>query len=270
METIGFVGSGNMAEALIKGIISAGVYESANVLVSDVRTERLDYLARQYSVTIVQENAELAVKADTVVLSVKPQVMAEALESIREAVTSNKLVISIAAGVKIERIAGILGDMAIVRVMPNTPALIGEGASALYANEQARGMVDKVRSIFASVGKVVVVDDDEDLIDAVTAVSGSGPAYYFLLMEQMIAAGVELGLAPDIAKDLVLQTAKGAAMLAIEADGKGESPAELRRKVTSPGGTTEAALKVFAEHQMPEAIVAGIIRARDRGRELSQ
>jgi len=268
MPTIGFIGTGNMAEALIKGIIAGGVYEPADVLISDIRADRLDWLARQYEVTCAGDNAELAGKADTIVLSVKPQIMGEALDAIKDVVTTSKLVISVAAGIKIACITDALGDLPVVRVMPNTPALIAQGASGLCPNEQAAPMLETVKSIFESVGKVVVVDN-EDLIDSVTAVSGSGPAYYFLLMEKMIEAGVELGLSPDLAKDLVLQTAKGAAMLALEADAAGETPAQLRSKVTSPGGTTEAALKVFADGKMPETIVAGVTRARDRARELS-
>ena len=269
MDTIGFVGSGNMAEALIKGIIAAKLYAPENVLVSDIRAERLEFLAGKYGVTAVESNAELAAKAKTLVLSIKPQNMADALQSIKDAIGSETLVISIAAGIKVTKIAAVLGDMAIVRVMPNTPALIAEGASALYANERAKSLLDKALSIFSSVGKAVVVDN-EDLIDAVTAVSGSGPAYYFLLMEEMVKAGVKLGLPEAVAKDLVLQTAKGAGLLAVEADKNNESPAELRRKVTSPGGTTEAALKVFADGKISELISAAITRARDRGRELSK
>ena len=269
MDTIGFVGSGNMAEALIKGIVAAKIYAPENVFISDIRTERLELLAEKYGVVPVASNAELAAKAKTVVLSIKPQNMADALGSIKDSIGVETLVISIAAGIKVAKIAGVLGDMAIVRVMPNTPALIAEGASALFANEQAKSLLDKALSIFSSVGRAVVVEN-EDLIDAVTAVSGSGPAYYFLLMEEMVKAGVKLGLPEDVAKDLVLQTAKGAGLLAVEADKSNESPAELRRKVTSPGGTTEAALKVFADGKISELISAGITRARDRGRELSK
>ncbi len=269
MDTIGFVGSGNMAEALIKGIVAAKIYAPENVFVSDIRAERLEYLAGKYGVTVVGNNAELAGKVETLVLSIKPQNMADALQSIKDAIGGKTLVISIAAGIKVAMIAAALGDMAIVRVMPNTPALIAEGASALYANERAKSLLDKALSIFSSVGKAVVVDD-EDLIDTVTAVSGSGPAYYFLLMEEMVKAGVKLGLPEAVAKDLVLQTAKGAGLLAVEADKNNESPAELRRKVTSPGGTTEAALKVFADGKISELISAAITRARDRGRELSK
>ena len=269
MSTIGFVGSGNMAEALIKGVIAAKIYAPENVFVSDIRTERLELIAGTYGVTSVENNSELAGKVETLILSIKPQNMDDALGSIKDTIGGEILVISIAAGIKVAKIAAALGDMAIVRVMPNTPALIAEGASALYANKRAKSMLDKALSIFSSVGKAVVVDN-EDLIDTVTAVSGSGPAYYFLLMEEMVKAGTELGLPEDVAKDLVLQTARGAGLLAVEADKNGESPAELRRKVTSPGGTTEAALKVFADGRISELISTAITRARDRGRELSK
>ena len=268
MGTIGFIGSGNMAEALIKGIIAAGIYKPANIFVSDIRPERLKQLVKKYKVKPTKNNNKLASKADIFVLSVKPQNMTEALESIKDAVSNKKLVISIAAGVKTSRIADVLGDVAIIRAMPNTPALIGEGASALFANTKAKPMLEAAKLIFSAVGKAVVIED-EDLIDAVTAVSGSGPAYYFLLMEEMIKAAVELGLPKTVAKDLVLQTAKGAGLLAAEADKTGESPAELRRKVTSPGGTTEAALKVLAEGKFGPLIEAAVKKARDRSRELS-
>jgi len=278
VETIGFIGSGNMAEALIKGITTArrgatasqraGVYKPENIFISDIRPDRLDFLAKKYGVQKADSNAALAAKVDILLLSVKPQNMADALQSIKDAVGADTLVISIAAGIKVANIAAVLGDTAIVRVMPNTPALIGEGASALFANDKAKPMLEKAKSIFSAVGKTVVVDD-EGLIDAVTAVSGSGPAYYFLLMEEMIKAAVELGLPEDAAKDLVLQTAKGAGILAIEADKNGESPSELRRKVTSPGGTTEAALKVLAEGKFGPLIEAAIKKAHDRSRELS-
>jgi len=269
MNTIGFIGSGNMAEALIKGVITAKVYEADSVFISDIKTERLKLLGERYNVVATTDNAELVDKAETIVLSVKPQNMSEALDSIKDAVTSDKLVISIAAGIKVANITSVLGDIAVVRVMPNTPALIGEGASALFANEKAKPKLEKALTIFSAVGKAVVVED-EGLIDTVTAVSGSGPAYFFLLMEEMIKAGVLLGLSEDVAKDLVLQTAKGAGLLAVEADIKGESPTVLRQKVTSPGGTTEAALKVFTEGNISKLISTAITRARDRGRELAK
>ena len=268
MDTIGFVGSGNMAAALINGVLNANVYRPGKVFVSDVRPERLVYLREHYGVRTAEDNAELASKADTLVLSIEPQNMSEALQSVKDVIKPDALVISIAAGIKTSNIAAVLGDVAIVRVMPNMPALIGEGASALFAGERAKPMLEKTMAIFSSVGKVVVVDD-EDLIDVVTAVSGSGPAYYFLLMEEMIKAGVELGLPEDMAKDLVLQAAKGAGLLATEADKNGESPAVLRQKVASRGGTTEAALKVFAANNFSRLITDVLTAALNRSRELS-
>lgn len=268
METIGFVGGGNMAEALIKGVIAAEVYKPASILVSDIRAERLRFLAKEYGVRTADNNAEIAEKVEILVLSVKPQNMADVLEAIKDSLKKDMLIISIAAGIKIENISTVLGERPIIRVMPNTPALIGEGASALFANEKAKPQLQKAETIFLAVGKAVVVDN-EDLMDAVTAVSGSGPAYYFLLMEEMIKAAEQSGLDEDAAKNLVLQTAKGAALLAAEADKKGESPAELRRKVTSPGGTTEAALKVLAEGKFGPLVNQAIKRACQRSRELS-
>jgi pyrroline-5-carboxylate reductase len=269
MDTIGFIGAGNMAEALIKGIISANVCKPKYIFVNDIRSDRLEYLTRQYHVQVVTNSTALAGQVDVLILSVKPQNMANVLFAIESTVKYSTLTISIAAGVKIAEIATALGDKPIIRVMPNTPALIGEGASALFANNRARPMMDRAMKIFSSVGKAVIVDN-EDLIDAVTAVSGSGPAYFFLMMEEMIRIANEMGLPPEIAKILVLQTARGAALLAAERDKFSESPSELRRKVTSPGGTTEAALKVFAAKNFPQLIADALIAARNRSKELSE
>ena len=269
METIGFVGGGNMAEAIIKGIISANVYSPDDIFVSDIRLQRLSFLAKRYHIQTADDNATLTGKVNILVLSIKPQDMTEALQSIKDAVKPDTLVISIMAGKRTSDIAAVLGDRPIVRVMPNTPALIGEGASALFANEKAKPMLEKAISIFSSVGQAVVVGR-EDLMDVVTAVSGSGPAYYFLLTEEIIKAAAQLGLPEDTAKKLVLQTAKGAALLAAEADKKGESPAQLRQKVASPGGTTEAALKVLQEGKFAALIEAAIKKASERSRELSK
>jgi pyrroline-5-carboxylate reductase len=268
VKTIGFIGSGNMAEALIKGIIAAGLYNSKDIYISDIRADRLSQLKDTYNVVTCADNSHLAGKVEILILSVKPQNMTEALQSIKAASGSLRLIISIAAGVKVGRIASVLGDIAIVRVMPNTPALIAEGAAALFANQKAQPLLKDAMSIFSSVGRAVVVED-ENLIDVVTAISGSGPAYFFLLMEEMIKAGVELGLSPGVAKDLVLQTAKGAGLLASQADKNGEGPAILRKKVTSPGGTTEAAIKVFTAGNFERLITDAAKAAYNRSRELS-
>ena len=268
MSKIGFIGAGNMAGALIKGIISAKVFSAGDVLVYDIVQERLDLLGEQFGVTAVESSTKLVESADIIVLSVKPQKFPEVLEGIKGCVGKEKLVISIAAGITTSSIAQFLPDAAIIRVMPNTPALVSEGATAIYSRNANKNAVDSVVKIFAAVGKAVVVEKEE-LIDAVTAVSGSGPAYFFLLMEEMIKAGVKLGLSEDVARELVLQTAKGAAILAGKADENKEGPAELRKKVTSPGGTTEAALKVFAEGQFNELVSNALKAACDRSKELS-
>ncbi|RKY07551.1 MAG: pyrroline-5-carboxylate reductase [Planctomycetota bacterium] len=268
MSTIGFIGSGNMAEALIKGIIAADVYRPQDIIISDVRGERLEWLAREYKVRTAQNNIDLVGKADVVVLSVKPQNMDEVLGQVKGKLREGAIVISIAAGITTAKISAALGDVPIIRVMPNTPALVGEGASALFAKNAGGEAMGLAMKIFGVVGKAVVVDKEE-LIDAVTAVSGSGPAYFFLLAEEMIKAGEKLGLDEATAKELVLQTAKGAALLAEQADGRGETAAELRRKVTSPGGTTEAALKVFAEQEFSRLVSKALTAARDRSKELS-
>lgn len=268
MATIGFIGAGNMAEALIKGIISAQLYKPRRIFIADILPQRLKQLSAQYGVQPLEDNAQLAEKADIVVLSVKPQNISEALAGIKTALRPGTLVISIAAGIKTANIASVLPDVPIVRAMPNTPALVGEGTAALFATASAKPHLQNALDIFQAVGTAVVVED-EQLIDAVTATSGSGPAYFFLLMEEMIRAAARLGLDADTAKKLVLQTAKGAAVLATGADFGSRSPAELREKVTSPGGTTEAALKVFAQGKFGELVERAMIAARDRAGELS-
>jgi pyrroline-5-carboxylate reductase len=265
---IGFIGSGNMAEAMINGVLKANVYRPGQVFTSDVRPERLSYLREHYGVRTTKNNAELASKADILVLSVKPQNMSDALSSIKDVIKPDALIISIAAGIKTANISAVLGDVAIVRVMPNMPAWVDEGASVLFANEKAKSKVEIARLIFLSVGEAVVIED-ESLLDAVTAVSGSGPAYFFLLMQEMINSAIKLGLPEDIAKDLVLQTAKGAALLAKREDEKGETPAQLTKKVATPNGTTEAAFKVFSENHFDETVFRALKRAAERSRELS-
>jgi len=268
VDTIGFVGSGNMAEAMINGVLKANVYRPGKVFVSDIRPERLEYLREHYGVRTAENNAELASSAEILVLSVKPQNMADALESIKDSVRPDALVISIAAGIRTADIAAVLGDLAIVRVMPNMPAWVDEAASVLFANEKAKTRVEIARLIFLSVGEAKVIAD-EDLIDAVTAVSGSGPAYFFLLMDRMIDAAVELGLPEEIARSLVLQTGKGATLMAEKAAEEGESPAELVRRVATPGGTTEAAFNVFTGGKFGPMVTAAIKKACERSHELS-
>jgi pyrroline-5-carboxylate reductase len=269
MDTIGFIGAGNMAEAFIKGIISSGIYDPESVLAADIRPERLKYLREEYGIKTTTDNVELVSESAIVFLSVKPQNMAKMLDGIAGKLRDDVLLITIAAGITTSYLAKRLGDVPIIRTMPNTPAMVDEGATAIFNRNAGTDALERAKKLFDAVGKTVVLDD-ESLLDAVTAVSGSGPAYFFLLMEEMVRSAEELGIPPDAAEELVYQTAKGAGVLAMMAYARNESPAELRRKVTSPGGTTEAAMRVFREGNFGGNVFAAIARARDRGKELSQ
>jgi len=269
METIGLIGAGNMAEAIIRGITSAGLYTADTIMASDVRPDRLAYIADEYGIKTTQDNIELVNHADVVIICVKPQNVAKMLSVIKGHIKTSTLIISIAAGITTTYLTKQLGDFQIIRAMPNTPAMVDEGATALYSGSVSEESMEHAVKLFSAVGKTVVVDREE-LIDAVTALSGSGPAYFFLLMEEMVNTARELGLPVEIAEELTFQTAKGAGVLAQQAYARGESPAELRRKVTSPRGTTEAAVHVFLERDFGGTIFSGIKRARDRSIELSQ
>ncbi|MFA5292613.1 MAG: pyrroline-5-carboxylate reductase [Phycisphaerae bacterium] len=269
MSKIGFIGAGNMAEAIIKGIIDAKFYKSKDIIISDIRPERIKFLCKKYKVSSAADNCKLTKAVDVLVLSTKPQNIREVLEEIKASVSKKLLIVSIAAGVTTKKIQKVLGNVSVVRVMPNTPALIGAGAAAIYATKNAKAKVKSVVQIFSAVGLAVVVND-EKLIDAVTAVSGSGPAYFFLLMEEMIKTAGKLGLKKELAEKLVLQTAKGAGLLAVEALKNGQSPDILRKNVTSPGGTTEAALKVFAKRKFEKTVLDALRSAAKRSRELSK
>jgi pyrroline-5-carboxylate reductase len=265
-EVIAFLGGGNMAEALIRGLLAARLLPPQQVIVTDVRPERLDYLTRQFGIRALADNPAAAREADIVLLAVKPQQMIEVLKSIKSKISDSKLVISIAAGVPTARVERELGGKAhVVRVMPNTPALVGAGAAALCKGGYATNDdLETAEAILGAVG--ITVRTEERFLDAVTALSGSGPAYLFYVAEAMIQAGVEVGLTKEVAKKLAIQTVFGAGKLLKES---GEDPAELRRKVTSPGGTTEAALKVMNERQLAGIFGEAIQAAARRSKELS-
>ena len=263
---IAFIGGGNMASSLVGGLVESGHPPEA-ILVSEPVAEKRRDLAERFAVGVTADNPEAAAASDVVVLAVKPQIMAEVVTGAAGAMRGRgTLIVSIAAGVRIARILEWLGYPApVVRTMPNTPALLGCGATALFANEV---VIDEQRSaaeaILQAVGTVLWVDD-EALLDAVTAISGSGPAYYFLLMENMIETGVRLGLTDGQARALTLRTALGAARMAIES---GRTPGELRAGVTSPGGTTERALDLLRTGGFGELVERALTGARDRSREL--
>ena len=194
--------------------------------------------------------------------------MSAVLEEIKTAINPAAIVISIAAGITTQTLAAFLGDVTTIRVMPNTPAILDEGMSALFSANASKTALKQALELFLSVGEAIIVET-EDLIDAVTAISGSGPAYFFLLMEEMVKAAENMDLPPDIAEKIVFQTAKGASLLAQKAAENAEKPADLRRKVTSPGGTTEAAMKVFADADYSTIVSNALNAARARSKELS-
>lgn len=264
---IGFIGGGNMAGSLIKGLIADG-YPAADIWVSDLDEAKLEAYRNQFGVHATTNNNELVNEVSVVVLAVKPQVLKMVAESIKDIVKERApLVVSIAAGIRSNDITRWLGGEAtIVRCMPNTPALVGSGATGLFANEQVSGeQRDQAESIMRSVGLIVWVDD-ELLLDAVTAVSGSGPAYYFLMMEAMEKTAIEMGISKESARLLVQQTALGAAKLAMESS---DSPETLRLKVTSPGGTTERAISSFEESGFRSVVSSALKAAQDRSVGLS-
>ena len=263
-KIIGFIGAGNMAEALIRGLLVNKVVQPQQIIATDVRSERRAALQHQFGIRTESDNAATAQHADIIVLAVKPQQMSAVLATLRPAPAT--LIISIAAGIPTARIERELtGSVRVIRVMPNTPALVGAGAAALCAGKFALPEdLQAAKTLLQAVGIVVPVDESQ--LDAVTALSGSGPAYIFLVTEALIKAGIAAGLAPAVARQLTIQTVFGAALLLRESQ---EDAAELRRKVTSPGGTTEAAIGVMLGHNLPEIFREAVAAAARRGHELS-
>jgi pyrroline-5-carboxylate reductase len=264
-KTIAFLGAGNMAEALVKGLLRAHVAQPAEIVCSDRREERGPELVQRYGVRFTRSNREAVESSDIVVLSVKPQAMNRLLDEISPTLNERKLVISIAAGVPIAAIERKVGHgVRIVRTMPNTPALVGAGATALVGGEHATDAdVAQARALFDAIGKTAVVD--EPLLDAVTGLSGSGPAYIFLIIEALSDAGVKVGLPRSTAQDLAAQTVLGSAKLLIET---GEHPGRLKDQVTSPGGTAIAGLHTLEAGGLRTTLMNAVEAATQRSREL--
>ncbi|WP_336166128.1 pyrroline-5-carboxylate reductase [Acinetobacter sp. 161(2023)] len=259
-----FIGGGNMAQALIGGLVSRGL-PPTRITVSDP-VEQIRQLLQEKEVHVAQDNVAAIQNADVVVLAVKPQVLATVLRPLK-GLLSDKLVISIIAGAEIQTISNLIDSDRIVRVMPNTPALVQTGAHGIYANDVVGASDRELTSqILAATGLTIWVNSEAQ-IDAVTAVSGSGPAYFFYLMESMIRAGKNLGLDEKVATALTLQTALGAAQMAITSS---NTPSELRKNVTSPNGTTQAALEVFDRAQISQNIQSALAAAQKRSQELAQ
>ncbi len=264
-QRIGFIGAGNMARSLIGGLISSGV-KSDRLFVTDPNEDIRKSFTKDFSIKTFADNQELVEQCDVIVFAIKPQVLKMVATEINA--KNSALYLTIAAGIPSESLNNWLGsNKAVVRSMPNTPSLVLSGASGLYANSQVSEEQKEIaESILRAVGITVWVDDEAQL-DAVTALSGSGPAYFFMVMEAMEKAGIELGLSAETSRLLAIQTGFGATKLALEMD---DAPEELRKKVTSPGGTTEQAIKTFEEKGLVEIFSLAMKAARDRAEELAK
>jgi pyrroline-5-carboxylate reductase len=265
---IAFIGAGNMAASLIGGLRAQGVAADA-IRASDPGVEQRAKISAEHGIQTFAQNADALANADVVVLSVKPQVMQTVCLDLAPYLDHAPLIVSIAAGISCDSLQRWLGPrpQAIVRCMPNTPALLRQGVSGLFANAQVSdAQKQQAEQLLSAVG-IALWLDEEHLIDAVTAVSGSGPAYFFLLIEAMTAAGEQLGLPRETAARLTMQTALGAARMACESD---VDAAELRRRVTSPNGTTEAAIKAFQAGGFEQLVQQALNAAAQRSAELAE
>lgn len=265
LDSIGFIGTGNMATALIKGILEGGIFDKSRIYGSDKDQEKLKKISKELGIGVYSSNISLAQISSIVVLSVKPQSIKEVLEEVKDYVGGDKLIVSIAAGVPIAFIRSFLGrKVPIVRVMPNTPALIRRGISGIATDKRLSDeIMDMIFKIFSAVGEAIVVE--ERMMDAITAISGSGPGYVFRFMECMVEGAIQMGFEEEVARRLVVNTFLGASELARISQ---ESLSSLREKVTSPGGTTEAALKIFEQRGLKTIILDALKAAKNRGEEI--
>jgi pyrroline-5-carboxylate reductase len=266
-KKVAFLGAGNMGEAIIKGLLQTGLVPAASISATDVRADRLQQLARQYGIQPAAANRELVAAADVVILAVKPQIMHTVLQEVAGAVDRGKLLISVAAGVPVAALRGGLGKPArVIRVMPNTPALVLEGVTAIArADGLESGDLELAQELFGAVGRVVVLE--EDALDAVTGLSGSGPAYVAIVIESLADGGVKMGLDRATAMTLAAQTVLGSARLLIET---GTHPGQLKDMVSSPGGTTIAGIAALEEGGIRRTLIGAVERATQRSRELGK
>ncbi len=266
-HTIGFIGAGNMAEALIRGLVRGNHIAAGSVYASAPRNERLDELKAAYGIVVTKDNREVARSSNVVVLSVKPQIMDKVLAEISDQLQPGTLVVSIAAGVDTESIETTVPEgVRVVRAMPNTPALVGAGATAVAAGKHASDVdLATAKALFEAVGIAVALEEYH--LDAVTGLSGSGPAYIFLILEALADAGVKVGLSRRNAQRLAAQTVMGSAKLLLETD---EHPGRLKDMVTSPGGTAIAGLHTLEEGGLRTTLINAVETATKRARELGR
>ena len=262
---IAFIGAGNMAASLIGGLRAQGM-SAAQICASEPGAEQRARISAEHGITVYESNQQAISGADLIVLAVKPQIMKAVCLALAPHLQANQLIVSIAAGISCASLNNWLGPQPLVRCMPNTPALVRQGVSGLFANAQVSATQrEQAEQVLSAVGMVLWLDNEAQ-IDAVSAVSGSGPAYFFLLIEAMSAAGVQLGLTPETATQLSIQTALGAARMAVSSD---VDAGELRRRVTSPNGTTEAAIKTFQAGGFAALVENALTAAATRSVELA-
>ncbi|MBE0501867.1 MAG: pyrroline-5-carboxylate reductase [Desulfuromonadales bacterium] len=266
IDSVGFVGGGNMAEAILKGVLQSG-YPSGQVAVFEPDSERAAYLAETYRIRIARSNRELVEQSALVVLAVKPQLLQTVLPEVVQGWGAGKLLVSILAGVTTAQLEnGFSSQPAVVRAMPNTPAMIGAGATAICSGKFLTGVeLDHAWQLFATIGDVVIVDEAQ--MDAVTGLSGSGPAYIYAVIEALTAGGVANGLSQEIALKLATQTVIGAASMVQQT---AEEPAVLRQRVCSPGGTTLAAIELLEQRGLSAILIDAVGAATERSRELGR
>lgn len=266
-EKIGCIGGGKMGEALCRGIINAGLSSAENIMVSDVIIDRCRFLSKEIGIKTTQSNKDAANFADVIILAVKPQMMGEVLDQLKNEITTSHLVVSIAAGIPIRFIESRLQAGArIVRVMPNTPCLIGVSATAFAPGRCATDADGQLaHKLFSAVGKVFSLD--EKYLDAVTGLSGSGPAYVYMFIEALSDGGVKMGLSRDVATVLAAQTVMGAAKMVLET---GQHPAQLKDAVTSPGGTTIEGLSKLEDYGFKSAVINAVEAATLKSKKLGE
>lgn len=266
-QRLAVIGAGNMGEALIRGLLAGEAVEPTSVVATGRRQKRLEYLASTYNVSTTLDNAEAARNADVVILAIKPQILARIMAEVTHAIPDASLVVSVLAGVSTASLESHLRPrMAVCRAMPNTPAIVGAGATAIAAGSRAsEAHMEQVRAVFEAVGEVIQVD--EALLDAVTGLSGSGPAYVMMIIEALSDAGVKVGLPRYQAQALAAQTVLGSAQLLLETQ---EHPGVLKDRVTSPGGTAIAGLHTLEEGGLRTTLINAVVAATARSRELGK
>jgi pyrroline-5-carboxylate reductase len=278
-KKIGFIGAGNMGEAFVGALIRTGIFSPSMIYTSDISEKRLNILNKTYGISVMKDNFKVFSECEIIFIAVKPQHIYQVLSQISEhegyQIPNRKIVVSIAAGIPLRKIEALLYNslnneaierLPIIRVMPNTPALVLAGMSGMSANKYVKAEdLNTIKIILEAIGKAIEFKEED--LDAVTALSGSGPAYVFYIAEAMIEGGIKVGLEPDKAAILTVATIQGALKLMEESN---ESPEILRRKVTSPGGTTEAAFKILEKNKVKQNIIEAIKAAAKRSKELSK